>query len=70
MTSDLDTRAIKAAPHCETLVKLARALNVDFQVAVGLNDRLGLGLEIQRKDRKPSDWVRKPIPKPRKGGKE
>ncbi len=64
MSDTLDQRARELAPKCEIILDLARALRVDFQVANHLNEKLKLGLTVQRADRKPSDWERKPLPKP------
>ncbi len=61
---DLDSRAREAAKTAPTIAKFARALGIPHDQAMAINKRLNLNVPILRADRKPSDWERKPLPKP------
>lgn len=67
MTPDIESRARAAASKCEIILDLARALNVDFQVACHFNEKLKLGLPVRRKVEGPKTEGRA-VPKPAKKG--
>lgn len=64
MSDTLDSRAREAAKTAPNMAKFRKALGIPHAQAMALNERLNLGVTIQNKDRKESNWERKPIPKP------